>query len=92
MIPDNILTISDSQIEKHLQFVLEKIDENSNVLIDGGHFLLKQTKKGTIINRPDLLSTLTFEFAIKLLVKLREKNINCKISYFLGDFLIKEKR
>ena len=71
MIPDNILTISDSQIEKHLQFVLEKIDENSNVLIDGGHFLLKQTKKGTIINRPDLLSTLTFELILRFLLRSR---------------------
>jgi len=57
---------------------------SDNVLIDGGHYPLEQ-KGHTIIHKPNYLTALVFEVAIKLYKIALERNIKASLGFLIND-------
>jgi len=57
---------------------------SDNILIDGGHYPLEQ-KGYTIIHKPNHLTALVFEVAIKLFKTAQNQNIKASLGFLIND-------
>ena len=55
-----------------------------NTLIDGGHYPLEQ-KGNTIIHKPNKLTVLAFELAVKLFKMVQAQNLNVSLGFLIND-------